>query len=235
MSDILDKLRKLQALKDRAGTEQEAAVASLRIQEILTRHNLDIGVLTLEKEEGCEQGTGTTKRRPPDHWPILAHAVKDLLDVEFFVRGNDLRGWQYFFIGLKANTEAAVLTFQYLIDSIESLLRVWKKEPDAFFGRLWRDVVKKKKDYRAFRLGASERIRSMIAEGKRQHSVEATALVFIGNALAQRMMDSMNFEKVKMHSPTVRAAEARSYQDGFMRGGAINPHGATCKKIRGRK
>ena len=233
MSDILDKLRKLQALKERAGTEQEAALAAIRIQELLQKHNLDIGVLTLQQQEGIEMGTGVTKRRLPDHWPILAHAVRELLDVEFFVRGSDRNGGQYFFVGLKANTEAAVLTFQYFIDALESLLKVWKQEPDGILGRLW--VERDTKDYRAFRLGAAERIRELIVRRKEQCAGLSTELVHIGNAVAKRMIQSMNFQDVKMHNPVVRAAEARSYQEGFIRGGAVNPHGAAAKKIRGRK
>ena len=231
MSEILDKVRKLQALQERAGTEQEAALASLRIQEILTKHNLDIGVLELEKEEGTEMQAGDRKRHVPDHWTILAHAVNELFDVCHFTRGSDTKGWKYSFIGLRANVEAACLTFPYLIDAVESLLNRWKQEPS--FERLW--VEYSRKDYRAFRLGASRRILELIQAKKRQPAAAASQeLVRVGNALAKRIYDSLTFENTRMVDCEPGKDSHRAFAAGYHRGHLVDPHGAKTgrKRIR---
>lgn len=227
--EIKSKLRKLHALSERAGTEQEAALASLRIRELLDKHNLDIGVLDAseEQQEGIEAPAGRKQRRPPEHFPILAHAVKELLDVEFFTRGSDRSGWQYFFVGLKANVETAVITFAYLIDSVEDLLDTWKHEPA--WGDLWNEYDKR--DYRAFRIGVSTRIYDLIWEQKRRAQPDTMELVRIGTEVAKRMISGMQFEKVRNAEPRIPRSEVASYHAGYQRGEQVDPHGAG-KRIR---
>lgn len=234
MSEIIDKLRKLQALSERAGTEQEAALASMRIRELLDKHNLDIGVLELQQEEGIEAPAGQKKRKVPEHWPILAHATKETCDVDFFTRGNDRSGWQFCFVGLKANVQTATVMFAYLIDSVEDLLDTWKHEPDSLFGRIFREYSKK--DYRAFRLGVAKRIYEEIMlqklQSERQATPQSQELVHVGTAIAKRMMDSMTFENVAHYNTKVNRTEALSYQAGYSRGDQVDPHGAGEKRIR---
>ncbi len=235
MTDILEKLRKLEALRQRAGTEQEAATASLRIQEILQKHNLDIGVLELQQEEGTELPAGPTKRTLPDHWPILAHAVNELLDVESFCRGSDRKGWQYSFIGLKANVEAACLTFPYLIEAVESLLDQWKREPlEPLWSRrpqyrLWNEYGRR--DYRAFRIGVSKRIEEIIFAQKRQMGT-SMELVHIGNAVARRLFDAMTFDQISQRDCTVPGSYAAAYHAGYERGHLVDPKAPGKRRIR---
>jgi len=234
-NSIVKKLQVLQALAERAGTEHEAALAAQKIQELLLKHNLDVGVLKLKKQEGIEMPAGKVKKNPPPHWVCLATAVSELLDVEFFVRtgASNAHDWQYYFIGLPANVQAAVATFEHLIFSVESILEKWKKEPSwaGGIGRLWGEYDRK--DYAAFRFGAAERIMREIRQSKGHQEAHAGSqeVMIIGQSLAKQMKASMKFERVTHVDPDV-SDNHHSYLAGFDAGKDVNPHGVTSKRIK---
>lgn len=224
MTPIIEKLQKLQALASNAGTEAEAAVAMLRVQELLAKHNRDIGVLQFQKEEGTQASTGPCNPRMPNYYELLARACDEVLNVRHFLERTSRRGWQYCFVGLEANVEAARVTFSWLIESVESLLEGWKKRPPE--GLLFAQY--RRRDYDEFRLGAAVSIKSRATTQGIVTSFNAE-LVHVGNSVATRMMEKTNPRHRKMKltlDPRVAA-----FRDGYNEGSRVDFHGARKSRM----
>lgn len=231
---LLEKIRKLNALKERAGNEHEAAAAALHLRNLLEKHNLEIGAIDLQEEEGTELPAGpVVKRQMPAHYVVLAHACNELFDVQHFTRGSARGGWRYSFIGLKGNIEAAGAGFQYLIDAVEDLLKLWKRMPDGIYTTLFAPAYSRQ-DYVAFRNGCAQRIFDTIKREKYQ-CPETQELVFVGNAVATRMFNGLQFENVREVDTRPPDASAFAYVAGYEKGERVDPRGVRAKKIRGGK
>jgi len=221
---ILDKIRKVHALAERAGTEAEAAVAAALVQQLLAKHNLALGEVVLKEDPGVEMTVGRAWRRIPSHAFILGRACDDLFDVRHFFRGNR-GGRRFVFLGLKANVEAAAVTYDYLMESVEALVRGAKAQ----------DLIYGTDDFLAFRLGASERIRELA----RQQKAETLAanpgygeLVHLGKALAQDLYDAIEF------SGTARGGGGAfwsygtsAYSHGYDQGSRVDLAGARTSRM----
>ena len=222
---IIDKIRKLQALKDRAATEAEAANAAARIAELLAKHNLEMGAINLEKEEGKDAGSGPASQRMPPHYSVLAFVCDRLFDVRHYLRWVGA-GYQYQFIGLPANVDAACATFSYLVSSVESLLDGWKRSAGPGWSR---------SDYRAFRIGAAKRIKEIAHKQKEAillHNPGSRELVLVGNALAKRMHDDMGFEGNRRGgSISINAGSMLAFRKGYEQGSRVNIHGARNSRM----
>src|SRR5437868_5932982 len=120
---ILDKIRKLQALSERATTEAEAALAAARVQELVTKHNLDLGAVLLKEDPGAQMEAGEAWKRLAYHAQSLAEACALMFDVLFFFRGSKMFGHRFVFIGLTDNVQAACITYEYLYASVDALAR----------------------------------------------------------------------------------------------------------------
>lgn len=88
-------------------------------------------------------------------------------------------------------------------------------------------------DYRAFRCGASQRIYDGILKAKEaEKQTKATQeLVLVGNAIAKKMFDELQFEKTDMRETAPRSGTEASYLHGYIRGSAVNPKGMKRKEI----
>ena len=78
--EILARIRKLLALST-SPNEAEAALAASRAQELLLRHNLDIGVVqqTADEHKATRGSTDRVGRRSAFEF-VVANAVDELLD-----------------------------------------------------------------------------------------------------------------------------------------------------------
>ena len=187
----LDKIRRLHVLSQHAGTEAEAALAAQRVRELLQKHNLDIGVLKLQQEEGKESACYIGRRS--GHHMVLVHAVNLLCDVESFLSGSR-NSWSVVFIGLPANVDTAVATFSYFLESVEALLVGYLRNQNPihkFLGYRGRAANQ------AFRIGCSsrifDRVHEQIEQERKKQTNDAMAVVKIGSDLAKRMMRDMKF------------------------------------------
>ena len=223
VSAIAEKVRKLLALSARAGTEAEALVAVETARAIVARHNLDAGILTLQEELKAEQAETQTFRRMPPHYVFLASACDVLLDVRWFMTTSLIGDKHIVFIGLPVNVQVAVLTFEYLRASVESLLN-GRHEKKL---RMW-----SKPQYRAFRLGVSKRVYGMASDAKNaqcEQSAESAALIHIGGALADKALDNLGIKgKLNANYKTdQRSAELQGFHDGRR----IDIHGARSSRM----
>ena len=244
MTSIIEKIRKIQALANNAGTEHEAALAAERVAQLCREHNLDIGVATLVEEEK----TATEAQREhigqwQAHYTYLADACENVFHVGRYrkpagVAVKDMAGrvigsrdgQALIFFGLRANVAAAVETYEYLLASVEALLESHIRTGGRLNGA---------SDFRSFRLGCANRIHkeaTRIKDASRQlaaQSSECTALIRLENQLIQA-----HSKKLKLRSRSGShsgAANKDAYSAGFAAGARVDFHGArTTRMIGGR-
>ncbi len=233
-SEITTKVKKLLTLAARAGTEAEAVTAAAMAQEIIQRHNLAIGTEVLEQESAVEQdGIGGSARLSP-HLTSLGRAACRLFDCDFYYNAeimDDSLNWRASyrrslrFVGLAKNVEACVLTFNYFVASVESLLR-GTREMNPEWSR---------SELRAYRLGCAKRILSMTSELKKQRielgGEPVQALVRIGQGVAKRHIASMKMGQPHRVDSRIYASDNEAYSKGFDDGSRVDIHGAQSSKM----
>lgn len=224
---IIEKIRKLQALAERATTEAEAAVAATRVQELLAKHNLELGSVALSEDPGGEQEVGRGWGRLPSHAVSLARACQWLFDVMFYFRGSRIGGYRFVFIGIQANVEAACITYEYLLASVDALTRGAKSE----------GLIYGAEEFLAFRIGAADRIRELAREHKAQ-TVAANPsygeLVHIGDAVARRLHDAKQFSgSSRGGSGGFMSYGNSGYDLGYEQGSRVDLHGARTNRLLG--
>lgn len=242
-SGIIEKIQKLQALADRAGTEHEAALAAQRVAELCQQHNLDIGVATLveEETEASEARYTIPTSHVQAHQGTLAQACDALFNVGSCVQRGRYRripagpgrfylsdlgpGVKLIFYGLKANVQAALETYRYLEASVESLLHGHIREGHQLKGRA---------DFRSFRMGAAKRIYNEALKARDaveehfQTSEESLALVHLGSKLTEEYRE----RHVRGSGPRRSPARKRDhYQAGFDAGSKVDLHGARSSRM----
>jgi len=230
VDQIIEKIRKLQALAERAGTEAEAANAAERVRELLLKHNLEIGSIALEQEKGSDESTDDDLCRVQGHHLDIAFACDELFDVKNYMVSRRVayrrRLVRFHFVGLSANVKAACLTFSYLCASVESLLAGWKRD---FDGEFW----ERASAYRSFRIGVTRRIKEMASEHKRQsqeHNPATAEIVRVANALAWRMYSGIKFSG-RTRGGFAWPSDQGAYASGYAEGGRIDIHGARRNRM----
>lgn len=227
---IIAKLRKLVALKERAGTEAEAANAAEKIADLLAKHNLEMGVLdNTDEQKGVEgvpdvQFTGVLQAYDVS----LASAVCEMMDTLFFIKTTFRSGKRVkmvVFVGLAANVEASKETFRYFQDSCLHMLD----------SRWRRGHVKGLNECRSYRVGISTRIlqicqsvkaarMSRMKQPDQVDGQQCTALVFVGNAVAKNYMDEVVKPK-GVHHANFRVGDRDAYRMGYHDGQDVDVHG----------
>lgn len=240
---IIEKIQKLQALADRAGTEHEAALAAQKVAELCEQHNLDIGVATLTQEETSATEAMHThdSSRWAAHWSDLSSACGKMFTVGHYRKPVGIvvkdssgtvvgkkDGQALVFYGLKANVAAATVTYEYYLASVESLLEGYIREGHSVFGA---------SQMRSFRLGCASRINDEVAKviQVKQQLIKATeesqALVRLENQLIKAHATKMHLRAGHGYS----GARSRDhYQAGYSAGARVDIRGArTSRMIRG--
>ncbi len=219
--EILSRIRKLQALAERAGSEAEAANAASRVAELCQRWNLDIGAVKLSEEE--KEATAkkqTTQGRLKAHSVWIANAVCELFDVGTYTESGNtslgLNSTRYFY-GLKASVEGATISFLYLMATVEELLKGWKGG-----------------NPRAWRIGCASRIQDRAKEeagkGRKmlEGNAEAGAIMVLGSALIKA-----HAKKEGLRTANVRGASGDAYAAGREAGKRVDLHGARTGRMLG--
>jgi len=237
---ILDKIRKLHALAENAGTEAEAASAAQFVADICRKHNLDIGVATLAEEEtkaseGVHEHASSIWRK---HYSWLSDAVDKLFDVAHYQKPagrvkKDAAGRvigsttvsECHFYGLKANVASAVVTYQYLLASVESMLESYLRTGGQLRGRV---------DFDSFRIGCACRINDEAKKVKQEvsaliaGSTESQALMVLANKLVKDHYRAMNLRSTKRSSGR---KNQNAYEAGYAAGGRVDLHGARTSRM----
>lgn len=239
-SNILEKIRKIHALAENAGTEAEAALAAQRVADLCRQHNLDIGVATLREEETTASESLHEHKggKWQAHWSWLANTCDKLFDTahyrgkggraiknaEGFITGREEITVLHFY-GLKANVAAAVVTYEYLLASVESLLE----------GHLASSDLSGVSQYRSFRLGCAERIFNEAYKTSKQIAAhvpatqESTAVTVLANQLIKAHYKKCGL--VKSSSSARGASSQNAYSAGYAAGGRVDIHGARTSRM----
>ncbi len=241
---IISKIQKLQALADRAGTEAEAASAAQMVADLCQKHNLDIGVVTLTKEETeASEAQNNHTGNMQAHWNSLGWACSELFGVGWYrakiytpIKVNGMvtqtkDGTKVVFYGLKASVQAALLTYQYLLASTEAML-------EGYIRTGGRPGVS---GMRSFRIGCTYRIheeaeklrnasRARLQSAPIEVQTETTALIRLENGLMKA-----HAKKLGLHSGSgfSRPSDHGAYQAGYAAGGRVDLHGARTSRMIG--
>ena len=235
---IIEKIKKLNTLSRRASTEAEAVNAATRMAEICLKHNLELGAVLIEEQEtkATEAMDEPRKGRYKRWWTSLSKACENLFDVGSLVRQSyresegvsrktrfDQRQSIVFF-GLKANTEAALMTYQYLVASVQAMLK----------GYIAREGPIGTAEQNQFCLGcaygifqkseAAAKQRSSMIEG----SAECMAIVRLGNELIANYKAQRRPEK----SAKPRKMEVDAdFIAGYKASQSVDLHGAKTSRM----
>lgn len=234
--DIIAKIQKLQALADNAGTEFEAALAAQRVADMCRKHNLDIGVARLEREESeASEATHTSNSSKWEaHWTYIAAACEKLFGVGVYkgrshavvknmhgmITGTRTQSFTTFY-GLKSSIAAANVTYEYLLASVEAMLEGWINT--GHYG-----------DRRSFRIGCAKRVfdecakihtasRNLIAD-----NIESMALVRLEGALLAKFKTA---KRLRSNGRASGASNRDAYGAGYAAGARIDPHGARSSRM----
>jgi hypothetical protein len=152
--ELLEKLRKIQTLADRAGTPGEAAAAASKMQELLFRHNLTMFDV-LSSRPRHSPTDGFVNQRVNIHWkrPVVHLLLANVSRMNFcrtiYMTGTT----DCYVVGMPDDVEAVMLMFDYLFAQVELLVgadwRVYRRNPnrprgvgwDTYWESYWRGAV----------------------------------------------------------------------------------------------
>lgn len=215
---ILDTIKKLQRLADRAGTPEEAAAAAARIQALLFKHNLELADVALHEETVSEpdadyeqdlyslRSPGFSKDRVGAfHLGWQKHLLHVVAEANFCTTVFHPQIRSQSIIGQRHNIEMVKFLFEYLSREIyrlsrEALVLHCESRLPATMGA-WT---------RSFCMGATGVVGRRLLEQKRQDTVQSaqsTALVRV-NANALQLAQDRMFGKLRKGSG---ASGARDY------------------------
>jgi Protein of unknown function (DUF2786) len=227
-SPIIEKIRKLHALAERAGTEHEAAVAAARVAELCRKHQLELGsVLIEEQEKEASRCWIAYKGSWRSYRSNLADAVCELLDLDWYRARHGFYdpwwhnrsfcgSWLIVFYGLKANTQAAEPTYRYFEKTISGMLRKARKAGL---------VEKGGRATRSFRMGCAQRIRdaartAAAESAKANHSKETQALTRFSKKLKEELAQKLGLRP--MYSNRWCSTDDNAFSVGYAAASKVN-------------
>ena len=171
MTSIIDRITKLLALGERAGTEAEAAAAMQKAHELLAKHNLsldDVAAMPVTEEDYVRDEARASSRQPWQDW--VWSAVAELYFCHHYKRKFQGRT-THLLVGKPSNIAVVKFVAPYVVRTGEELAR--KAAGGA--GQAYRNSFKKGFAVR-IAARAKEEIRAAKA-GEVRDSVTGTALV----------------------------------------------------------
>lgn len=195
--DIIKKIQKLLKLAEKAGTEDEAKTAMLRVRELLAKYNLSLGDVKAFAEDDCNEAAFTLKSRYcPSHIKMLVNACCALCGckamVAYYLDGNINRiGLN--FIGVGADAIVACQTFQFLLHFAKRKI-------------LERNIKKAEKSdyYYGFSLAVLER--ALAIKKSYSESAQENALVPLKDAAIKKYTDKRYGNAKAVPTPRLRHA-----------------------------
>ena len=163
----------------------------------------------------------------------MARTACKLFDCDFYYHGvqRDTGGWRFAvsrsfrFVGLPANVEGCLLTFNYLLASIDSLLDGSGLKTDPRRGRA---------DYRAYRIGCAKRLHEIASAIKHQRIAQGgdhtQALVLLGQHVAKRHIESLKLKGGLSWNEGVSGSDL-AFSQGYEDGDRIDIHGARTTRM----
>jgi hypothetical protein len=165
---IAEKIRKLFALAEDNGNENEAALAMLKARQLLRQHGLEAEEI---RGKASRQGVQELERpfgKPWADWRNdLASAAAELCDADWFLREGPAKVFLVFF-GQSRDIEAALATFESLCAACDAALAREKKRHGASRAKLTSPERKIWTD--SFRSGFADRVLERVEKLRREES-----------------------------------------------------------------
>jgi len=164
MEAIVAKVRKLLALAEGNANEHEAAVAAMKVQELLEAYNLDMAMIGKKtgthaprKDERTEGGLYKWQRN-------MWYAVASLnFCTYWYIKGNTAGStYEHRILGSHANVVGTEVMARYLEQAIERIARNWVRENRPGKSVFIKEAI-------AFREGAAERITNKLWNARWEH------------------------------------------------------------------
>ena len=175
--DISEKLRKLLALADRAGTPEEAANAFARAQELATKHRIELATINPDgvSDPLVEEGVRATDGKRIMGWKKKLAWGMDSLGV-FVLSHTGSKAGTFTFAGKRSDVDTASYMYHAIAAQIERLA----KQQAQGQGRRYAN---------AFKMGAALTVRKRLKEqfacttkDAKEQGANETALVLVKDA-----------------------------------------------------
>lgn len=129
--NILNKVKKLFALAGNNSSEEEARQATLKAQELMVKHNIDMAEVDDVDLDKSEEITEVGVDVGPKKWKYtLAHIVADNFRCRFFMRGKE----HFIFYGHETDARISAETFKFLFNMGNKLGNKLAREARAKYG-----------------------------------------------------------------------------------------------------
>lgn len=116
---VLEKIRKLLALSKDPANENEAALAAVRVQELMTKHDIALGEVEISRSEVVELRFDTLTQQPHSWMLYLASTVGNAFDCRVYrMRGLIV------FVGLETDTKVCEHMYDYLVRAVKRFYKV---------------------------------------------------------------------------------------------------------------
>lgn len=201
---IISRVNRLLALADleKNPSEQEAIAASMKVQELLAKYNLDIADVTgEEKEEEIEHVCADIKGKGTIKWrALLANAVAESYRCKSYRFGSN----RYIFFGFKSDAVIARRVFIYLINVCDKLGKSYVAE-------------KKKKGYdtsgslSSFYTGFYTGVKSALERN-------CTALALVVPQKVESDFEDQVLSTATRTTATLKSYDSEAYQTGVTEG-----------------
>jgi hypothetical protein len=220
--EVMSKIRKLFALT-RSSNEHEAALAASRAREMLSRHNLDMEEVlergeTSDELKATQQGLKAGKYGRVDKWQqSLFAGVARAFDCEPVIVQSIYTGVIFMFIGLTADIEAAVYTYQFLSKTIKRLCNQRLPGIIATYPRYKPNKLRYSYLHGAVEgvlSGLNKRVKEIVKEE------DCSALMVVKEGAVKAFMES-EYQDLKDKRMRVKVQAERAFVQGYRDGKAV--------------
>jgi len=213
-SKLLDRARKLFAMSQTDSSPHEAEIAMRRLSKLM--EELDITEADLIKNPDSTEYSsfnGEIYKRFPKWYVVLAYAAAKLTDTRVVTitkklgRNRIERFMQ--FQGVNDGSQIAILTLDYLIESVDRGLNNYLKQESTIqsIALGWESTRTASTDYRtSFAFAVSKRAEKLAEE--RSKSMAGTGLIVVKNQLIAEHFGHVKGKRTKVKVRTTESSEA---------------------------
>lgn len=216
-SKLIDRMKKLLAMSQDKGSENEAMLAAKRLHIMLAKHNISMTELD-NNEETVDSDSIELNSRP---WVrTVSHYVAKLYFCKVYYQTHSNTKASYFFIGTEANRTFALHIFKLIVSTI---IREANAESRAVYGKNNCSFVNSFWKGAKYRIGCRcEELIQMAKEGSLQDEdgtnlpalLSTYEMMDIGNEEFLNSQDDLDLKK------DTRKQKGANNHEGFQRGKA---------------
>lgn len=129
---IIEKVQKLLRLaRDKGASENEAAVAMQKVNDLLVEHGLEMAQVEGHKKLDMEGDTSKKSGRNYKYECYVWKGASELNLCGYFTKHLSDGSFGHLIVGTKINIMGAELLADYLLETIKRMAKEWAKRPEA--------------------------------------------------------------------------------------------------------